>query len=70
MPRSRYVSISVTPEARDVLHRAITELTTPSGRRLAVSEVLIETVNAALAHGKPEVVAALKARTVRQVASP
>lgn len=40
-----YVSVSLAPEARDALRDAALNLTTPAGRRLTLSEVLLALIH-------------------------
>ena len=44
------MSVNLTPEARDELRRATLELTTPVGRRLSMSDVLIGVIHVAMRH--------------------
>lgn len=53
-----FVSVNLTDTARDELRRAVLDLTTPAGRRLSMSDVLIHAVRVAMQH-KPELIAAL-----------
>lgn len=48
--RTLFVSVNLTPDARDELRRATLELTTPVGRRLPMSDVLIEAIRVAMRH--------------------
>ena len=48
--RTLFVSVNLTPEARDELRRATLELTTPVGRRLSMSGVLIGVIHVAMRH--------------------
>lgn len=58
--RTPFVSVNLTPEARDDLRRAVLELTTPVGRRLSMSAVLIGSVRVAMQH-RDELVSELAA---------
>jgi len=48
--RTLFVSVNLTPDARDELRRATLELTTPVGRRLSMSDVLIGVIRVAMRH--------------------
>lgn len=56
--KTEFVSVNLTPKARDELRRAVLDLTTPVGRRLSMSDVLIQAVRVAMKH-QPELIAAL-----------
>jgi hypothetical protein len=45
-----YVSVGLTPQARDLLRSMTLDLTTPAGRRLTMSEVLIAALELASLH--------------------
>ena len=44
------MSVNLTPDARDELRRATLDLTTPVGRRLSMSDVLIGAIRVAMRH--------------------
>ena len=48
--RTLFVSVNLTPDARDELRRATLDLTTPVGRRLSMSDVLIGAIRVAMRH--------------------
>jgi hypothetical protein len=48
--RTPFVSVNLTEEARDVLRQAVLDLTTPVGRRLSMSDVVLEAVGLAMQH--------------------
>ena len=52
------MSVNLTPDARDELRRATLELTTPAGRRLSMSDVLIGVIHVAMRH-RDELIAGL-----------
>jgi hypothetical protein len=56
--RTLFVSVNLTPDARDELRRATLELTTPAGRRLSMSDVLIEAIRVSMRH-RGELISAL-----------
>jgi len=56
--RTLFVSINLTPDARDELRRATLELITPVGRRLSMSDALIGIIRVAMRH-RDELVAGL-----------
>jgi hypothetical protein len=56
--RTLFVSVNLTPDARDELRRATLDLTTPTGRRLSMSDVLIGVIRIAMRH-REELVSAL-----------
>ena len=56
--RTLFVSVNLTPDARDELRRATLDLTTPVGRRLSMSDVLIGVIRVAMRH-RVELVSAL-----------
>ena len=57
------MSVNLTPDARDELRQATLDLTTPAGRRLSMSDVLIGVVRIAMQH-RDELLAVLaEART-------
>jgi hypothetical protein len=45
-----YITLSLTTEARDLLRSLTLDLTTPTGRRLTMSEVLIAALELASLH--------------------
>lgn len=53
-----YISVGLTTEARDALRSAVTELTSPVGRRLTMSELVLGSLAVARRH-ESELVAAL-----------
>jgi hypothetical protein len=55
-----FVSVHLTEQARDELRNAVIAMTSPTGRRLAMSFVLIHALRVALRH-QDELVAALNA---------
>lgn len=57
-----YISVGLTPQARDALRDMTLELTTPVGRRMTMSEVLIASLELAGRH-RGELIEALKDET-------
>ena len=57
-----YISVGLTPAARDALRHLTFELVTPVGRRLTMSEVLIAAVELAHLH-RAELLATLRGET-------
>lgn len=56
-----FVSVHLTPEARDELRQATLDLTSPVGRRLSMSAVLVQATRVALRH-REELINALADR--------
>lgn len=56
--RTPFVSVNLTPDARDGLRQATLDLTTPVGRRLSMSDVLIAIIRVAMRH-RDELISAL-----------
>ena len=48
--KTPYVTVNVTPEARELLRLAAVELTSPAGRRVSMSEALIAAVHVGQNH--------------------
>jgi len=48
--RTLFVSVNLTPDARDELRRATLDLTTPVGRRLSMSDALAAVIRVAMRH--------------------
>ena len=57
-----YISVGLTPAARDALRDLTTELVSPVGRRLTMSEVLIAAVELARLH-RAELLETLRTET-------
>ena len=57
--RTLFTSVNLTEAARDELRQAVLDLTTPVGRRLSMSDVVIQALRVAMRH-KAELVKALK----------
>ncbi len=57
--KTPFVSVNLTGPARDELRQAVLDLTTPTGRRLTLSDVLIHALRVARQH-EPELIEALK----------
>ena len=55
---AQHITMSITPAARDALRTATLDLTTPAGRRLTMSEVLLAALAVAGRH-REEVLAVL-----------
>lgn len=60
--RTPFVSVNLTPSARDELRHATLDLTTPTGRRLSMSDVLIEAIRVAMRHQEELISALVSAR--------
>lgn len=62
MPAARktpFVSVNLTEAARDELRRVTLELTTPAGRRVSMSDVLLAVLQVGLEH-REDVVSKLR----------
>lgn len=57
--KTNFVSVNLTEPARDELRRAVLDLTSAVGRRISMSDVLIQAVRVALRH-RQELIAALR----------
>lgn len=59
--KTAFVSINLTEDARHALRQAVLDLTSPTGRRLSMSDVLVQALAVAARH-QDELVAALSAK--------
>lgn len=48
--RTKFVSVNITPLARDALRAAALDLSADAGRRLSMSDVVVHAVRVALRH--------------------
>lgn len=58
-PKRPFVSVNISPTARNLLRETTLTLTTPAGRRLSMSAVLIAALQVAT-HHREEVIALLR----------
>lgn len=60
--KTPYVSVNLRTDARDELRRATLELTSPAGRRISMSDVLVAALEVGLEH-RDEIVGRLREDT-------